>query len=704
MRMACRETFRAMTQKHPLEALLRPPVELASSVAYMAAGGIAVMSPGTLLTVPSVAYVLASFCLLRALQRTRSGLKLVRYQHQLLIIKPWLLHGRDIPISRELLLLGTGFEWEALHTQRHHDTKLPANRHITKRWNSQGYKRARSVERALRACGLKPLAKLLATPSWMNPWSPVPHFEGDPTLHGVGGWEQNHPVGAQQSERNAHMLVVGTTRVGKTRLCELLVAQDIRNGEVVVVFDPKGDAELLIRMWAEAVRAGREHQFYMFHLGYPEHSCRYNPVGSFGRITEPASRIASQLPGEGNSAAFREFAWRYVNVISKAGTELGKRLTYDFYLQYGADIDPLLSEYLERVFSLNEQQYPNWRRDIEQLLKSERKPDKSMQGRDRKAWAAVLVYKDYGIFDEVAHALVKTFEYEKSFYDKLVASLFPLLEKLTSGETGKLLSPDYLDLTDTRPIIEWRSIIRQGGIVYIGLDALSDAEVASAVGSSMFSDLTSVAGAIYKRGTNDGLLEVEGEDGKKRRVCLHLDEFNELVGAEFVPMANKAGGAGFQLTAYTQTLSDIVVRFGDRARAGQVIGNLGTLVMLRVKELETAKLLTDQLPEVSVDDLGLRSGSQDAPGSDDVDFVSGALQTIGSKKVPLLHPGDLTRLPKGQAFALCSGRLYKLCIPIMSDAAELPGSLTTVATAMRDRYASVREDWSTMPVRWRGLS
>jgi len=35
--------------------------------------------------------------------------------------------------------------------------------------------------------------------------------------------------------------VLGTTRVGKTRLAELLIAQDIRRGEVVIVFDPKGD-------------------------------------------------------------------------------------------------------------------------------------------------------------------------------------------------------------------------------------------------------------------------------------------------------------------------------------------------------------------------------------------------------------------------------------------------------------------------------
>ncbi|MCB5365023.1 hypothetical protein H0484_14895, partial [Pusillimonas sp. CC-YST705] len=41
---------------------------------------------------------------------------------------------------------------------------------------------------------------------------------------------------------------------------------------------------------------------------------------------------------------------------------------------------------------------------------------------------------------------------------------------------------------------------------------------------------------------------------------------------EFIPLINKGGGAGLQVTAYTQTLSDIEARIGNRAKAGQVIG------------------------------------------------------------------------------------------------------------------------------------
>ena len=101
----------------------------------------------------------------------------------------------------------------------------------------------------------------------------------------------------------------------------------------------------------------------------------------------------------------------------------------------------------------------------------------------------------------------------------------------------------------------------------MGLDALSDAEAAAAVGNSMFSDLVSVAGHIYRFDIDDGLPGAAA--GARIPINVHADEFNELMGDEFIPMVNKGGGAGVQVTAYTQTLSDIEARIGNRAKAGQ---------------------------------------------------------------------------------------------------------------------------------------
>ena len=393
--------------------------------------------------------------------------------------------------------------------------------------------------------------------------------------------------------------------------------------------------------------------------------------------------------------------------MSKALTVLGKTITYDNLLRYGADIDPLLYEYLEFIFELPSSELQlrhagiqNWRKALDSIINSEQKPDRTQATRDRKAWAAAQIFKTANLLDPVALALVKTFDYEKSFYDKLVASLFPLLEKLTSGPTSELLSPDYTNIDDPRPIFDWDEIIRMGGIVYVGLDALSDPEVAQAVGNSMFSDLTSRAGAINKFGVTQGLSSELAKLVKVRKICVHADEFSDLVGKEFVPMANKAGGSGFQLTVYTQTLSDIEARFGNKAKAGQVVGNLGNLIMLRVKELATAELLTNLLPEAEVDQLTLLSGiADDTNPESHSDFSSSTQNRITSQRVPLVSVGDLTRLPKGHAFALMGGKLYKLRLPLFKDTDELPKNLDFLCKQMRSTYSSnsTNDDWYKLP-------
>jgi conjugal transfer pilus assembly protein TraD len=52
---------------------------------------------------------------------------------------------------------------------------------------------------------------------------------------------------------------------------------------------------------------------------------------------------------------------------------------------------------------------------------------------------------------------------------------------------------------------------------------------------------------------------------------LHVDESDEVIGNEFVPILNKARGVGFQVATHTQTLFDIKARLGLAAKTGQVL-------------------------------------------------------------------------------------------------------------------------------------
>lgn len=61
--------------------------------------------------------------------------------------------------------------------------------------------------------------------------------------------------------------------------------------------------------------------------------------------------------------------------------------------------------------------------------------------------------------------------YDKTYFDK-IGIIATVIRKLTTGKIEELLSPDYTDVNDERPIFDWEEVIRKRGIVYVGLDAL----------------------------------------------------------------------------------------------------------------------------------------------------------------------------------------------------------------------------------------
>jgi len=699
-----------------VETLLRPPVELTAATAYFLIALLMTIAPSYFMLTPSVGYMCALVLAYFALRRFLQGFRIYRYHFGLKRMSPYVLSDKNIPVSNIKLFLGMGFLWDQRHAQRLADLNRKDGRKYKK--PSSLFYWAREFELAHENNWLfnqylkfytgliSSLSKLSWFPpckwlKWLcvnSPLADLPPIGGEPSLHAVGLYEGERPVTMNIADRVGHTLVLGTTRVGKTRLAELLITQDIYRGDVVIVIDPKGDADLLTRMYMAAKKAGREDNFYLFHLGFPEISARYSPVSSFTRITEVANRIAKSLPGEGQSAAFRDFVWRYVNIIAQAMNALGRKVDYQQIREYGQNIEPLIKDYMTMLAAKHDPEGYEGR--VRWILAAFNDQDnkayrvsREMSNRDRSVVALWQYCKDENIFDTIASGLSRTYEYDRGYYDKLVSSLLPLMDKLTSGKTAELLSPDYLDENDTRPIFDWETVIRTKSIVYVGLDALTDAEVAGAVGNSMFADLTSRAGYIYKSGVNANLPDFDTKDVK---VSIHADEFNELIGDEFIPLLNKAGGAGFQVTAYTQTWSDVEARLGNKAKAGQVEGNLNTMIMLRVREIETAEMFTNQLRDVEIDHLMTVSGATD---SSDIDnekhFVSSTQQRVTTQQSKLIHPNDFVSLPKGQAFALLDGgKPYKLRIPISDpdDLKDLPENITLLAAEMRESYTT-NEDW-----------
>lgn len=629
--------------KTQFEALLRPPIEWWTSVTAFAVA--IILYDSTWLLSPILLDSLIVALLALATVRAYQGYRVIRYQRNIKKLRHYALSSDELPISDDKLFLGKGFKWEAKHTQRLYQLK--------------------QTEFA----NYLPLAKKTSPAG------------GNTAIHGIEVSEKD--VFMNLSERVGHTMILGTTRVGKTRLLELMIASDIRrNDSAVIVLDPKGDIDLLRRVCHEAKKVNRENDVVIFHLGYANHSARYNPIGNFARITEVANRVANQLPSSGESAAFKEFAWRFVNIIAKAQVALGQKPNYKALDKYILNIDPLLKQYCE---SWLPSIVPDWKgKVLEEVGKiDEKKLPFHLKGRSRWMIALVRYVDSLKQDNDIYEGLKSIFNYDQTYFQKITASLSPLFAKLTSGRIAELLSPDYDNVDDTRPIFDWMQVIRGKKIVYIGLDALSDSTVSSAVGNSMFADLCSTIGQIYKFGVEDDIAN-PNKQKQFHKVNVYSDEFNELAGDEFIPLANKGGGAGLQLTVATQTGSDVLARLGNQAKANQVFGNFNTLLSLRVLEESTAKLLTSKLPQrIHVQSI-MHSSSANDTTSTEQSFTTHAEDRLVTHDVPLIGTDDVMQLPKGQAFCLLNGgQLWKVRFPLpKEDMVDMPTDVEAIVNEL----------------------
>jgi len=104
-----------------------------------------------------------------------------------------------------------------------------------------------------------------------------------------GTSSKSEPVFIKPKQRIMHTQVVGTTNSGKTESVILPWAiQDIQQGRGLLLIDGKADRDLLNKLWAYTVEAGRENDFRLFSLGSIEKSQTFNPLvgGSAEEITE----------------------------------------------------------------------------------------------------------------------------------------------------------------------------------------------------------------------------------------------------------------------------------------------------------------------------------------------------------------------------------------------------------------------------------
>ena len=574
---------------------MRPAVELNTAVLALAASSTFVLTPGIFLMSGVYGASVGSLIGLFGLRRLAQGLFVLQYQR---ILNQCPLYRVDVGLLGKIhdreakVLLGRGFAWRNIHTQRLYDLT-----------------RIESFERYLKCHEENPQG-------------------GRPEVHGVGALAERDMM-LSHDDRVGHVLIYGQSRSGKTRLIEMLIEQDIASGHAVILIDPKGDAELFKRVLVAARRAGRMQDLQVLDLGFTQSSVRYNPIGSWQAITEVAGRIATQLPNSGDGQAFANFAWRFVFIVAQALDKLHMDITVESIKRHVMDFTELFRLYSAKILD----------RDMSNVGSAEE---------------LLAYFAENPKVDDILNGIISAFSYEKSYYDKITASLLPFLEKLTA--LGAAVSPDGEGVL---PELSLEESITNKKIVVLKLDGLSDHEIAHAFGAMFLSDLVSLAGKLYK--TRE----------KFDPIYVHADEFNDVIGDDFLPLLNKAAGAGVMCHAYTQTDADIDKGFGsntkDSTKALVAKGNFRTIGCMRVGSIDTAKFFTSRVNDVqvkaSISDTKITDSDSPRQGTS-----AATADRIITETVPLIDTQSLMRLPVGQFFlAKNGGQIFKCRTPLLKD-------------------------------------
>lgn len=522
-------------------------------------------------------------------------------------------------IKNKELWLGKGFQWTDIESQRMH---------------------------ALIANGVAKTLGRAATSKDGSYW-----------LHGL---QKEKDVTTALELLEGHTLIVGSTGVGKTRLFDLMIGQAILRGEPVIIIDPKGDQGLADNARRICESMGQPDRFVYFNPAHPEKSACLDPLRNWNRKTELASRVAALIPSETGADAFVAFGWKVLQDICAGLIATGARpnlVSLRRYIEGGPD--DLLIKGLQMHFR---QKVKNWEDGVAPYVKQNTAKGKA-KGQEALLMAYIQYYKEVVIHEWPSvdlQGLISTYEHNREHFQKMVASLIPILSMLTADPLAELLSPDP-EAGSTKIVLDMSKVIRNDMVLYMGLDSLADPTVGSAIGSVMLADMTAVAGDLYNYG-----------EGKRKPIAVFVDEAAEVINTPTIQLLNKGRGAGFRLTIATQTFADFSARLGDENKALQVLANTNNKIALRVQDTRTQQFFADGIPKIKAQSMSVSYGHNVAADAT-TNYDASYKEQSTAEEADLIPPAILSELPPLHFYARMSGgQTYKARIPILITDGPLP--------------------------------
>ncbi len=445
---------------------------------------------------------------------------------------------------------------------------------------------------------------------------------GYPALHAVG-MKKEQPLVLPWGDLNGHMLFGGTTRSGKTRGLEVVLAEAIRGPGTVIVIDPKGDTDLFIRAASQARAMGRG--FAFFSPAFPEESATFNPFSTCDTPTELAARVQALMPGGGamgKDPFFTEYPLAIIERLGEAQKAVGERWTIEGLHAVTTLVQPLedlIAKYLNEVVFEREEPSPS----LEDLITE---------------------YQESGKRDQLADALMDDHDKPREYFQKVTANLTPAFRGVTGRRMGRLLS-------STDPDLSWDGIVENRTVVYFSMNSLMFGEVANRIGRVILQDLIGFLGRRY----------AYDDPATMTPITILVDEFSNIAYPGFIDALNKGGGAKAQFVLAMQSLADPEATM-RRDGTQRVLDNLSAKVWFRLADDATAKLATEGLGYTSIrrEDItySLNFGG-------DSSTSAASRGAIREAEVMMFRSEWLTAMPTGEALVRRRGENLKLRVPLL---------------------------------------
>ncbi|MCR6574318.1 DNA transfer in the process of conjugation and F pilus assembly protein [Campylobacter insulaenigrae] len=338
-----------------------------------------------------------------------------------------------------------------------------------------------------------------------------------------------------------HSFVFGSTGVGKTRLIEGLIEQDIPKQNNIVIIDPKGDIGLFSKVVEIAKKHNRENDLLFLSPIYPDYSIKINPLKNYSMEEEIISHIVASVPAK------EEF---FYNIALETTTVIVKSLL--IIRRYNKDESALNFDEVSSKASYN------GLKDLRETLENIK--DDTEEERE---------------VEKILETLTRVIESPADYFSKVSSTLRTTLTQMTTGNVGKIMGNTFNNVFIDRLEKD------EGVILYVMTGSLLTRQVSSIISKVTLSMIQSCVGRIYSSGKKF-----------KNPLKIYIDEAASSLYRGIEVIYAQARGAKVAMMGLTQSAADIVAEIGQDS-TNKLLELTNTKIIMRLNDTKSAKVISD---------------------------------------------------------------------------------------------------------------